>query len=71
MPGHANNSSTRNIDVPTDDVDSASCDSFPASDPPKWSSLRIGPPVDSELAAPPPEKQKESTSGQARQGRRR
>ena len=32
-----------------DDVDSASLDSFPASDPPKWSGLRIGPPVDSEL----------------------
>ena len=51
MPTHPGNSSTRHSDVRIDDVDSASLDSFPASDPPKWSSLRIGPPVQSDLAS--------------------
>lgn len=34
-----------------DDVESASLDSFPASDAPKWSSLRVGPPTHSAAAA--------------------
>lgn len=38
-------------ETPRDDVESASLDSFPASDPPKWSSLRLGPPTHSAAAA--------------------
>ena len=34
-----------------DAVNDASFDSFPASDPPSWSSLRIGPPRPSEPLA--------------------
>ena len=33
------------LDRESDDVESASIDSFPASDPPKWGSLRLGPPI--------------------------
>lgn len=33
-----------------DDVENASLDSFPASDPPKWGSLRLGPPLHPDLA---------------------
>lgn len=33
-----------------DDVDRASRESFPASDPPNWSGLRIGPPIHSDRA---------------------
>jgi hypothetical protein len=39
-----------------DDVESASLDSFPASDPPKWSGLRLGPPVHAEVAPEAAEK---------------
>lgn len=38
------NHSKARAEGPADDVDSASLDSFPASDPPKWSGLRVGPP---------------------------
>ena len=70
MSDQPNDSNARNTDLRTDDVDSASLDSFPASDPPKWSSLRVGPPVEAEPARAAQE-QKDNTSGQARPGRRR
>ena len=44
QPNHSN----ARPDRPVDDVESASLDSFPASDPPKWSTLHVGPPVHSD-----------------------
>lgn len=52
MPEQPDRSSARSLESERDEVESASLDSFPASDPPKWSSLRLGPPDHSEW---PPE----------------
>ena len=65
MMDQPNHSNTDREDRQADDVDSASLDSFPASDPPKWSSLRLGPPIHSEPAPPAAEK-KDSTSDRPR-----
>jgi hypothetical protein len=40
------------VPATVDEVDDASLDSFPASDPPGWSGLRVGPPIH-EAPAPP------------------
>jgi hypothetical protein len=48
MSDQPDRSNPRSLDAHSDDVESASIDSFPASDPPKWSGLRLGPPVHSE-----------------------
>ena len=50
MPDQPNQPNAR-PETPRDDVESASLDSFPASDPPKWSSLRLGPPTHSAAAS--------------------
>lgn len=52
QPNHSNSRRERE----SDDVENASLDSFPASDPPKWSSLRLGPPVHQEPVAGSEEK---------------
>jgi hypothetical protein len=52
MPEQPDRSNIRSPESERDEVESASLDSFPASDPPKWSSLRLGPPDNSEW---PPE----------------
>ena len=49
MPEQPNQPNTR-LDTQSDDVENASLDSFPASNAPKWGSLRLGPPIHSELA---------------------
>jgi hypothetical protein len=41
----------------TDDVDDAGTSSFPASDPPGWSTLRIGPPKERGKGPIPPSDQ--------------
>ena len=41
---------SEHADDSIDDVENASLDSFPASDPPKWGSLRLGPPIHSDVA---------------------
>jgi hypothetical protein len=48
-----------------DEVESASLDSFPASDPPKWSGLRLGPPMHSEIA-PDTAEQKDTVAARRR-----
>jgi hypothetical protein len=62
MSNQPHHSNSRNLDAPADDVDSASLDSFPASDPPKWSGLRLGPPVDVEIPLASTQERK-NTSG--------
>jgi len=52
-------------DVTVDIVDAAGCDSFPASDPPAWSSLRIGSPAQLGRAPHVPERKDDGTSRQA------
>lgn len=62
MSEEPNRSNSRR-DSESDDVENASLDSFPASDPPKWSSLRLGPPIHEEPIAGAVEK-KDGTSDQ-------
>jgi len=53
-------------DSESDDVENASLDSFPASDPPKWSSLRLGPPIHADPAAAVAEKKEDPSDQDSR-----
>lgn len=56
QPDHSND----RLDNASDDVENASMDSFPASDPPKWSSLRLGPPIHQDAVPTAAEERKTS-----------
>lgn len=56
MSDQPNRSNARGGAIAVDDVDQASLDSFPASDPPKWGGFRVGPPAPSEVARAAEEK---------------
>ena len=62
MPDQSKHSTARSLESESEDIESASRDSFPASDPPPWGSLRLGPPVHSEL---PPDATQKKAPGSA------